>query len=153
MMKVYAVYMHDHTGDHQINVFRTEEERQEYIDADIRAVVNILSSDGYDPNFMKLVDRQEVFAANGDIYYEWICDDAELKDEERGYESTAFRQLSYKEVSQLKKGDKIAIGIGDRFVSATVVRPMFWNSDADEPDWEVETDNGFVDVYSIYTRN
>ena len=36
------------------------------------------------------------------------------------------------------------------FITATVIRPMFWNSDADEPDWEVETDNGFVDIYSIY---
>ena len=36
------------------------------------------------------------------------------------------------------------------FINATVVRPMFWNSDADEPDWEIETDKCFTDIYSIY---
>ena len=27
-----------------------------------------------------------------------------------------------------------------------------WNSDADEPDWEVETTNGWSDMYSFYIR-
>lgn len=67
-----------------------------------------------------------------------------------------FRQMSHSEVKELEVGDKIAICIKwdpprvAEFIPATVVRPMFWNSDADEPDWEVETNNGFVDVYSIY---
>lgn len=67
-----------------------------------------------------------------------------------------FRQMSRSEVKELETGDEIAICIKwdpprvAEFMPAKVVRPMFWNSDADEPDWEVETDNGFVDVYSIY---
>ena len=27
---------------------------------------------------------------------------------------------------------------------------LFWNSDSDEPDYELETTNGFVDINSIY---
>jgi hypothetical protein len=150
MMKVYAVYMHDHTGDHQIEVFTSEQERQDYIEADMITVVNLLSVDGYSSNVINFEDRHEVYAADGDIYYEWICCDTELNTQGK---FTTFRNMDYTEVSHLKQGDKIAIKIGSDFLSAKVVRPMFWNSDADEPDWEVETDNGFVDVYSIYAIN
>ena len=73
------------------------------------------------------------------------------------YTSThSFRRMEFSEIKELEAGDKIYIGILDfhnnkmDFINATITRPMFWNSDADEPDWEVETDNGFVDVYSIY---
>lgn len=68
----------------------------------------------------------------------------------------SFRQMEYSEIKQLEAGDHIAICIymdipnRAEFIDTTVVRPMFWNSDADEPDWEVETTNGFVDIYSIY---
>ena len=67
-----------------------------------------------------------------------------------------FRQMSFHEIQELEVGDEIAICIKwdpprvAEFIPAKVVRPMFWNSDADEPDWEVETNNGFVDAYSIY---
>lgn len=67
-----------------------------------------------------------------------------------------FRRMEFSEIKQLEIGDKIAICFYDKFpnkmkfIDATVVRSMFWNSDADEPDWEVETTNGFVDIYSIY---
>ena len=67
----------------------------------------------------------------------------------------AFRLMEFTEIKELEVGDKVYIGIADipnkiEFVSATVVQPLFWNSDADEPDWEVETTNGYVDIYSIY---
>lgn len=68
----------------------------------------------------------------------------------------SFRQMERSEIRELEVGDEIAICINNnppktmKFIMATVVRPMFWNSDADEPDWEVETTNGFVDLYSIY---
>lgn len=67
----------------------------------------------------------------------------------------SFIRMEFTEIKELEVGDKIYIGIEDipnkiEFVSATVVQPLFWNSDADEPDWEVETDNGYVDIYSIY---
>lgn len=67
-----------------------------------------------------------------------------------------FRRMEFSEIKQLEVGDKIAICICNNlptkmeFINATVVRPMFWNSDADEPDWEIETDKCFTDIYSIY---
>lgn len=68
----------------------------------------------------------------------------------------SFRRMEFSEIKELEVGDKIAICVymnipnKAKFIKATVVSPLFWNSDADEPDWEVETDNGFVDIYSIY---
>lgn len=62
-----------------------------------------------------------------------------------------YRRMEFSEIKKLKVGDEIAIRIDRSFFGTTVVGPLFWNSDADEPDWEVETDDGFVDVYSIYT--
>lgn len=68
----------------------------------------------------------------------------------------SFRRMEYTEVKELEIGDEIAICTymdipnKAKFVNAIVTRPMFWNADADEPNWEVETDNGFVDIYSIY---
>ena len=67
-----------------------------------------------------------------------------------------FRRMEFNEVKELEVGDKIAICVHmdipnkAEFINATVVQPMFWNSDAYEPDWEVETDNCFTDIYSIY---
>lgn len=70
-----------------------------------------------------------------------------------------FRQMEFTEIKELEVGDEIAVCINMdlpnkvEFIRETVVRPLFWNSNADEPDWEIETDNGFVDVYSIYEFN
>jgi hypothetical protein len=67
-----------------------------------------------------------------------------------------FRQMEYPEVKELEVGDKIAVCVcmelpkKIEFVDAVVVTPMFWNSNADNPDWEVETDIGFVDIHDIY---
>ena len=67
-----------------------------------------------------------------------------------------FRSMEYPEIKELEVGDKIAVctcmDLPRKIVleEATVVTPMFWNSNADHPDWEVETDIGFVDIYSIY---
>jgi hypothetical protein len=58
--------------------------------------------------------------------------------------------MDFSEIQRLKVGDKIAICVGNHYFDAIVVRPLFWNSDADEPDWEIETNNGFADVYSVY---
>jgi hypothetical protein len=67
-----------------------------------------------------------------------------------------FRQMEYPEVKELEVGDKIAVCVymelpkKVEFVDAVVVTPMFWNSNADEKGWEVETDIGFVDIHDIY---
>jgi hypothetical protein len=68
----------------------------------------------------------------------------------------SFRQMEYAEIKELEVGDKIGICVymdlpnKAEFVDATVIQPLFWNSDADEPDWEIETTIGFVDIHSVY---
>lgn len=67
-----------------------------------------------------------------------------------------FRRMEYPEIKELEVGDKIAVytympfSNKMEFVNATVITPMFWNENANEPDWEVETSVGFVDIYDIY---
>lgn len=67
-----------------------------------------------------------------------------------------FRRMEYTEVKELEVGDKIAVytympfSHKMEFVNAVVITPMFWNENADEADWEVETSVGFVDIYDIY---
>lgn len=66
-----------------------------------------------------------------------------------------FKQMDFDKVKQLQIGDKVAICVCDHpkkveFIITTVVQPMFWNSDADEPDWEVETEECYTDINSIY---
>lgn len=70
----------------------------------------------------------------------------------------SFRRMEFNKIKELKVGDNVFVFIADilpkkGFYKAKVVQPLFWNSDADEPDWEVETTNGFVDIYSIYEKN
>jgi len=69
-----------------------------------------------------------------------------------------YEQMEFSKIKELKVGDNIYIGIINahnkmNFIKAIVTRPLYWNSDADEPDWEVETNNGFVDIYSIFQIN
>jgi hypothetical protein len=67
-----------------------------------------------------------------------------------------FRQMEYTEVKELEVGDKVAVCVcmdiprKVEFVDAVVIAPMFWNSNADEPCYEVETDIGFVEIHDIY---
>lgn len=69
---------------------------------------------------------------------------------------STYKPLSFEQAKALKAGDVVYIGMNDhskaggkRSIAAVVLAPLFWNSDADEPDWEVETSNGFSDVYSL----
>lgn len=70
----------------------------------------------------------------------------------------SFKRMEFPEIKELEVGDNITICIymaipnKAEFIDTTVIRPLFWNNDADEPCWEVETTNGFVDIYSIYVK-
>ena len=69
-----------------------------------------------------------------------------------------YEMLSFEEAKALEVGDTVLVGVnfshmGFRvYYEATVITPLFWNSDADEPDWEVETSHCFADVYSLYKK-
>ena len=64
-----------------------------------------------------------------------------------------MKRLTLTEFTNLKKGDKIFIRSYNNLIKSTVLNKPFWNSDADEPDYEVETSNGFCDIYSLYKLN
>jgi len=53
----------------------------------------------------------------------------------------------------LKVGDTVWVRCGERFYRSKVTQAPFWNADADEPDWEVVTTNGFCDRDSIYVKS
>ena len=67
-----------------------------------------------------------------------------------------FKRMEYTEVKELEVGDEIAVCVcmdiprKVEFVDAIVVSPMFWNCNAEEKCWEVETTIGFVDIHDIY---
>lgn len=63
-----------------------------------------------------------------------------------------IKMIDWKDFLELKKGDIVYVVVGDRVCKSKVVRSPFYNADADEPDWEVETNNGFCDVYSLYVK-
>ena len=69
-------------------------------------------------------------------------------------EKQQYHFVSMAEAKKLKKGDIIFIGLRNgtslTYQKTVVLSPLFWNSDSDEPDYELETTNGFVDINSIY---
>jgi hypothetical protein len=79
-----------------------------------------------------------------------------MKINEVKIENNIYKRMDFKEIQNLKVGDKVAIclycdsDLNVEFVNAMVVRPLYWNNDCDEPDWELETTNGFTDIYSVW---
>lgn len=61
-----------------------------------------------------------------------------------------IREITHKEFNNLKSGDIVFVKCSGHTFQSTVVRPPFYNYDVDEPDWEVETTNGYCDEYSLY---
>lgn len=61
-----------------------------------------------------------------------------------------IRHINHKEFRNLKHNDIVYVMIGNRYYQSRVVGSPFYNADADEPDWEVQTTNGFCDEYSLY---
>ena len=61
-----------------------------------------------------------------------------------------MRMLTLTEFHNLKKGDKVFVHTHNTLVESEVMNKPFYNSDVDEPNWEVETSNGFCDMYRLY---
>ena len=60
-----------------------------------------------------------------------------------------LRRITHEEFENLKPGDAVLIKFGYALYQAEVLGKPFYNCDAGEPDWEVETDNGFCDEGSL----
>jgi len=75
----------------------------------------------------------------------------------KGY---SFREIEPAEAKQLEVGEEVCIGLKTEengkmsleLIPAVVTRAAYYNADCDEPDWEIETNNGVTDLYSLYTR-
>ena len=63
-----------------------------------------------------------------------------------------MRKITHKEFQNLKEGDIVFVKCGDDIFESEVTQAPFYNYDADEPDWELETTNGFCDEYSLYVK-
>lgn len=61
-----------------------------------------------------------------------------------------LKRVSEEEFRNLKCNDVVFVKIGKQMLQSRVTHPAFYNCDADDPDWEVVTNNGFCDMYSIY---
>ena len=64
--------------------------------------------------------------------------------------STNIKKITHDEFHNLKPGDIVFGKCGKHTFQCEVIQAPFYNYDADKPDWEVETTNGFYDEYSIY---
>lgn len=78
------------------------------------------------------------------------CNFCNLKLTSKCDDFPSLRRITHREFENLKSGDAVFIKFGDNMYQAEVLGKPFYNSDADEPDWEVETDNGFCDEASLY---
>ena len=63
-----------------------------------------------------------------------------------------LRMITEEEFHKLKVGDIVYIKVSGHTFQSKVLNKPIWNSDADEPDLEVETTNGWSDMYSLYIR-
>lgn len=61
-----------------------------------------------------------------------------------------LQMLTIAEFCQLQITDEIIINIGNNNEVVNVINYPFYNTDANEPGWEVETDAGFVAFGSAY---
>lgn len=61
-----------------------------------------------------------------------------------------LQMLTIAEFCTLKVNDEIIINIGNGNERVTVIDYPFYNTDSNEPGWEVETDAGFIAFRSAY---
>ncbi len=69
----------------------------------------------------------------------------------------SFRNLEYSEAKNLEVGEKVLISLWTNeehtkleLISSVVTKAAYYNADCDEPDWEIETSNGAVDLYGLW---
>lgn len=62
-----------------------------------------------------------------------------------------YEQMKLSDFQKIKAGDKIYCQIDTRITEETATGDAFYNYDADEPGWEIETANGFFCWDSVYT--
>lgn len=78
-MKVYAVYMYDHSMQDVIEVFSSQEKAIQYIKDDMKQVEDVLIDDGYDFNEVRKPNGDyQVVSKDFQVFYNWALFECEL---------------------------------------------------------------------------
>ena len=75
---------------------------------------------------------------NGGCRFSWLSGREGCQEDH-----TPVFPISFDAFRRIKAGDKVLCGIGGKFSLETVTQGAFYNYDADAPEWEIETENGF----------
>ena len=78
-MKIYTVFMHDHSGEDAVATFTSQEKAWRYIEDDMKNVKEILTEDGYKTLELYQDYYFTVHADGCDIFYEWTLFESELQ--------------------------------------------------------------------------
>lgn len=76
-----------------------------------------------------------------------------MQTKQKKIENPQLREITRDEFMSLVNNDTVYLATGDIFCQSKVIGKPFFNHDADEPGWEVETSNGYSDMYSIYVED
>lgn len=60
------------------------------------------------------------------------------------------RKITHEEFINLRVGDIVFVDYCGHAYKSKIIRSTFCNYDSDEPDFEVETTNGFCDKQSLF---
>lgn len=63
-----------------------------------------------------------------------------------------FDNIRLEDFQKIKKGDRVYCAVGNEIYPQKALSDAFYNADCDEPDWEVETVNGFYNWDSVYVK-
>lgn len=63
-----------------------------------------------------------------------------------------YKPISFDAFRNIKAGDKVYCKIGSKIFQETAARDAFYNYDADAPEWEIETENGFFCWDCVYVE-
>ncbi len=61
-----------------------------------------------------------------------------------------LRRITDDEFHKLKLNNTVYAKCGEHIYLSRVLQEPILNFDADDPDWEIETNNGWFDIYSLY---
>ena len=61
-----------------------------------------------------------------------------------------LRRITDDEFHKLKLNNTVYAKCGEHIYLSRVLQEPIFNFDADDPDWEIETNNGWFDIYSLY---
>lgn len=109
--KEIAVVMHANYADGaDVSAFWSKVLAEEYVEEDTSAVLKELERQGYQPKTVRQEDRVEIYAADGNIYYEWQIEPTTII-EETSSENTEITNQHKEYRRRLDNLDQSVIGL------------------------------------------